>query len=367
MADDPGTFSSRPDRPFLELRPLLRAFGMASDARKLVLASLGVALTVAGWSVAGWSGGIADRAPVALTLANFPAWVIPPAWPDLALRVLEPVRVLVLPGMTVFSPGVGWGTRLVGLLLALWILGVWGILGGAIVRIAVVEVATGSRIGVTTALRFALGKWGSLIGAPLTPLFAVAIFALGCAGFGLVYWIPLGIGSTIGAIFWFLPLLAGLVLGFILVGLAAGWPLMVATVAAENEDAPDALSRSYSYVNQRLARYALHALVAGAMGVAGLVVVSLFTRVVVNLATWGVELGSPADAGKIPLAWNVVIQILIRAWVYSFFWSSVAVIYLMLRRDVDGAEWYDVYLPEHDRDAFVEETPPAEPVEAAES
>ena len=51
---------------------------------------------------------------------------------------------------------------------------------------------------------------------------------------------------------------------------------MIATIAAENEDAPDALSRSYSYVNQRLARYASHVVTAWLIGSVGLVLVVVF-------------------------------------------------------------------------------------------
>ena len=59
--------------------------------------------------------------------------------------------------------------------MAIWAVAVWGIAGGAIARIAVVQAAVGSRVGLATALRFALGKAASLIGAPLTPMLAVAI------------------------------------------------------------------------------------------------------------------------------------------------------------------------------------------------
>ena len=82
-------------------------------------------------------------------------------------------------------------------------------------------------------------------------------------------------------------------MALILAGLALGWPLMIATVAAEGEDAPDALSRSYSYVNQRLARYAVHAAIAWAIGMAGLPAAILFARLVLGLAGWGVGLGAP--------------------------------------------------------------------------
>jgi len=188
----------------------------------------------------------------------------------------------------------------------------------------------------------------------------VAIFAAFCAGFGLLYRIPRGVGQAIAAALWFLPLLAGLMMALILLGLAAGWPLMHATVAAEGEDAPDALSRSYSYVNQRLARYAAHVAAAWAIGTAGLVLAILFARAVLHLADWGVSLGAPDPAptpdsvGTIPRGWSVLVGWLVHGWIYSYFWTAASIIYLILRRDVDGTDWHDVYLPEQDADPFAD-------------
>ncbi len=192
-------------------------------------------------------------------------------------------------------------------------------------------------------------------------MLAVAVLAGACAVFGLLYRIPAGIGAAVATIFGFVPLLLALVMALILVGLALGWPLMHATVAAEGEDAPDALSRSYSYVNQRLARYAAHAAVALAIGAVGLTVAVAFARVVLALADWGVGLGAPSSssldgwAGNGRIFWDRVVALLVLAWAYSYFWSAASIIYLILRRDVDGTAWHDVWLPEHDADTFAGE------------
>ena len=63
---------------------------------------------------------------------------------------------------------------------------------------------------------------------------------------------------------WFLPLLAGLFMAVLLVGLFFGFPLMWATISAEGTDAFDALSRSYAYTYQRPLLYALYSIAAGA-------------------------------------------------------------------------------------------------------
>jgi hypothetical protein len=256
--------------------------------------------------------------------------------------------------------------------MALWAVTVWGIFGGAIGRIAAVQLASDGRPGIGSALRFALRKSGSLIGAPLTPMVAVAAFSAFLAAFGLIYRIPGGIGPTVAAFLGFVPMLVGLVMALVLLGLAVGWPLMHATVATEGEDAADALSRSYSYVNQRFVRYLAHVGFAWAVGTLGLFAVILVARVVVGLVRWGVGLGAPGSVDSPELArtvdtfWVALVAWLAHGWIYSYFWSATSIIYRILRRDVDGADWYDVYLPEHEADSFAGE-PPAETPKAVEA
>jgi hypothetical protein len=202
---------------------------------------------------------------------------------------------------------------------------------------------------------------------------AVAVFSAFLALFGLLYRIPRGVGPTIAAFLGFIPLLIGLVMALILLGLAVGWPLMHATVAAENEDAADALSRSYSYVNQRFLRYVAHLAVAWGVGTLGLIVVLFFSQVVLALASWGVALGAPGSIEPTELArtvetfWVLLVAWIAHGWIYSYFWSATSIIYLILRRDVDGADWYDVYLPEHEADTFAGEPPAVAPTEAPRS
>jgi len=353
---------------------LSRAVGFAADPRKLILASVGLVALWLGWAAIGRVLG--ESAPSIGPFRLLPTLGPPDLRVDggpaeVAWRVAEPPRVIVSPFVRIFRPGVEPLDFARSAALGFWAVLVWGVVGGAIARIAVVEAATGRKVGLGTASRFALGRAFPLIAAPLTPMIAVAVFAAGCAGFGLLYRLPNGVGSTIAAIFTFLPLLAGLAMALILLGLAAAWPLMHATVAAEGEDTPDALSRSYSYVNQRLARYAVLAASSWAIGVVGLILAVFLARVVVGLSDWGVALGAPDPVKTTDLAdtirdlWLAAVALLVQAWTYSYFWSAASIIYLLLRRDVDGTEIHDVYLPEHELDTFAGDPPtPASPPEA---
>ena len=393
MSDDPTSSGPPAARPFVAFAPMLRALGIASDAKKLILAVSGILLLWLGWSAIdlfldeqsppmirpgtlfetkmdrGRLQGITNIDP---TFQPDPTIdPISPDWiPALAWRVSEPVRLIVSPFLQLFGRATS-ATWLRSALMGLWAVVIWGVAGGAIARIAVVQAACGRRIGIGSAVRFALKKSGSLIGAPLIPFLAVACFVAVNASIGLVSRIPGGVGATVAAALGFVPILLAMVMALILIGLALGWPLMHATIAAEDEDAADALSRSYSYVNQRFVRYLLHVALAWGIGMAGLYLASQFAAVVVHLAGWSEGLGAssqsqlPRQARLLREGWGYLIQLLLHGWAYSFFWSSASIIYLILRRDVDGTEWEEVALPEHAADTFapvVEPAPGASPI-----
>jgi len=354
---------------------LAGGIGVATDPRKLSLAAVGLILLMAGWlglarlfpGDPGFGRSVLVAGPVAGS---------PDGWLNyLAGRVAEPALSLMGPFLALFATGRGTGSFLHAALAAFWAALVWGIIGGAIARIAVVQLATGERIGVLTALRFAARKGVSLVGSPLSPFVGVALLTLPCAVLGfLLYQIPGPVGAAIAGALAFVPLLIGVVLALVLLGLAAGWPLMIATVAADGEDGFDALSRSYAYVFQRPARYAAYLLVAWAVGVVGYGVVLGFAAAVLHLAEWSLAFGAPdarlhalfAGVGRagdeapaaLHRAWFGVVAAVVHGWAYAYFWTAAAQIYLLLRRDVDGTPCHDVYQPEHDADPFAPEPAP---------
>jgi hypothetical protein len=357
---------------------LFRGVGAAIDAKKLILAALGLLVFGAG------SAGL-DRV-FAPDASPSPWRVAAPAFPpDLRTdlntapwRLTEPVRVLVGPFAALFTLSSGPRAFLHALLAAVWGASVWGLCGGAIARIAAVQVARGEHVSLGEAARFARRNWVPLIGSPLCPLLGIAFFAVLCAALGLLYRVPL-VGPTIAGVLAVVPLLAGLVMTIILVSLAAGWPLMHATVAAEAEDGFDALSRSFAYVNQRPIRYAGCLALAWALGIVGLTVVDLFARTTVYMAHWALGLAAPAtlldglfegEAASLPPAarathafWLAVVALLAHAWIYSYFWTAAVTIYLILRRDVDGTPWHAVAPAERRGPAFDLEPAAAPPAD----
>jgi hypothetical protein len=138
---------------------------------------------------------------------------------------------------------------------------------------------------------------------------------------------------------------------------------MHATIVAEGEDGFDALSRSFAYVNQRPLRYAACVGLAWALGILGLIVVDLFARTTIHMAHWALSFGAPDDvlaalfqASGGPIGsstprvvhafWLSVVGLVVHGWIYSYFWTSATIIYLILRQDVDGTPWHVIAAPE---------------------
>lgn len=336
--------------PYLRLFPWLRIFrcpGAATDPKRLMLAAVGLWLMGAGW-------GVLDRVfPASSGITPVVFEIRKPIGPDsLALIpwwMTEPARFLSAPFYAAFNPADDPWSVPHAILAAVWVVAVWGLIGGAISRIAVVGLAKGERVGFFESLRFAGEKAVSLVGTPLIPMLGVVVVGSLIAAFGVLYRLPFG--PTVAGLLAFLPLVGGLLLTMIVIGLAVGWPLMQASVAAEAEDGFDAVSRTYAYVHQRPWHYLGYALLALAVGCAGLLFVEVFARLVVHLTAWslgfggpsavvsglysGVETDMPDDHGTHGF-WLAAIAWLVRAWVYSAFWTAASAIYLLLRRDVDG-------------------------------
>ena len=151
------------------------------------------------------------------------------------------------------------------LLSLIWLFVVWGICGGAIARIAIVQVAAMRQTTVIEALRFARRNAGPLILAPLCPLLGVAFLRRDRCLVRTA--LPAARGrARSGRHRSVVPLAAGLVMTLLLAGLLGGWPLLQAATAGGAEDALDALSRIFGYLNQRLGSYIVSSRWPGSAG-----------------------------------------------------------------------------------------------------
>jgi hypothetical protein len=235
--------------------------------------------------------------------------------------------------------------------------------------------------------------------SPLVPLGLIGFLVLCCMLFGVIHWIP-GLGDFFDGIFWFLPLLAGLLITLLLIGMV-GYPMMYTTLSTEGSDTFDSLSRSYNYVYESPWHYLWYALVAILYGA----VLTLFVVIVGSLTTyfakWGVSKfpawgsdrspeylfiyapeslgwrkllteGSPAaindlgqpihpqryeeymndyawynHAGAAMVSfWVTIVFLFVIGFSYSYFWTASTQMYLLMRKRVDETEMDEVYLEE---------------------
>ncbi len=378
---------------------LLRTFRLAISFRLLLLAALALVAIVAGWRLIGLGFRGADDPVVHAWIAAQSAWPWNPGyahyraahppdrvavWPDRLPVVGDwitagPVAATWLylsrPFRMLFSAEASVVGAAYALLCCLWAVLVVALLGGAATRIAALALARGEPLGLKGALQHARQKLAAYFAAPFMPLVGVLLVSLLLMLLGLLMrWEP---GVVIAAVLWPLVLLAGLLIAILLIGLLVGWTLMWPTIATEETDAFDALSRSYAYVYQRPLRLVLYALVVSLLGLAGVVLVDLFTDAVVHFSrlgtSWGMgaeraaEVFAPydypeivgADAevvltpGRPPLAdppagarliafWLRLVQMMVVVFELAFFWAAATAIYLLLRRAVDGTDLDEV-------------------------
>ncbi|MFO0928909.1 MAG: hypothetical protein U0736_18125 [Gemmataceae bacterium] len=260
--------------------------------RALAYANLGRLKPAGRLSVSPWAE---DRGPnpyLLLTGQSGVPWETNHFWEwftrDQAPVMIEPLVKLVRPIVYFLSPRNTFTSRLYFLLVTLVTLTTWSFFGGAITRIAAVQITRGERIGLLEAVRFTGKRFGSYVFAPLFPLAMVFFLTIILAVFGMLHLIPVVGDVLIDGLLWPIPLLIGLVMAGVLVGLV-GWPLMATTVSTEGTDSWEAVSRTYSYVYQRPWYYAWYGLVAIFYG--GLLVffVGFMGSLSVYLAKWGVS------------------------------------------------------------------------------
>jgi hypothetical protein len=205
--------------------------------------------------------------------------------------LLEPLIKFLRPVVYMLHPAAGGWNRVYLILIILWALATWALFGGAITRMAAVQVARNNeKIGLTEAVRFAWSRYQSFFSAPLLPLIFITILTILLWLFGLVVGYTWFIGDIIVAGLGLpLALILGLIIAVVLVGLV-GWPLMYATISTEGSDSFDAISRSYSYVYSAPWHYLWYALVALGYGAVLVFFVGLMGSLIAYTTKWGASL-----------------------------------------------------------------------------
>ncbi len=154
MAEDVVAF----DRRSLDQRfPVLRIFGairQAFDYRKVLIATVGLIILHAGFAVLhralpSATGTAPDLiSPIAQNRdfrGDYPRFWPTSSFAELYARIAEPFRLVASDVLTMFRPGADWRTMVRALLSLVWVAIIWGIAGGAIARITIVQIAALAR------------------------------------------------------------------------------------------------------------------------------------------------------------------------------------------------------------------------------
>lgn len=358
---------------------LFRAAGAAFSPTVILLAAAGAVATWAGWTMADRLGlaGVdraadviaAAKAADELLLPGAPpvkalAGSAPSAWIRAIVDVLPPAvadvsRLLAVPFRPVATlREAGGAAARIG-----WFVLVWSIFGTAIARHVALKLVGEDAPGIVGATWFGSRKWLPAFNSVLFVL--VGVFALSVPGalLGLAMRTTWGLAFA-GAV-WPLVLLGAVVLAILVVGVIAGWPLMVACVGVERGDSFQAISTAFSYLYQRPLHYAFYAAVALLVSIPTLLVAGLFAHATADLAMWATSFGMGhertvavidglAAAGPTADAWGVRaigfwtrgLETLLSSFGWGYFWAIATAAYLLLRQDVDGTELDEVVLDE---------------------
>lgn len=338
--------------------------------------------------------------------------------------LLEPLFKFLTPVVYLLHPAAGGMNRIYLLLIIFWTLAVWAFFGGAITRMACVQVARhNEKVGLMDAIKFTMSRYRSYFAAQILPLAFLAGLTVILFLFGFLEVFTFFFGDIIVAGLGLpLALLFGLIMAVVMVGLI-GWPMMYATISTEGSDSFDAISRSYSYVYQAPWNYLFYCFIAVIYGAALVFFVGLMGSLMVYLTKWGMTLtpsiydrnptylfayaptsygwrdllliqyqfAQPVEvirpSGELGLTYEVVQSeqfsfgphnyigaFLVGVWVYalflfvvgfgySYFWTAASIIYLLMRRKVDDTEMDEIHLEDEDLDTPY--TPPATPAAPA--
>ncbi len=201
--------------------------------------------------------------------------------------LIEPLVKFLEPIIHLLNPKTGTLVRLYLVLILLWTLATWALFGGAITRMASVELTGKDSISMREALRFTLQRYVSYILGPIVPIGLVALLVFVSIIFGFLHMIPALGDIFFSGLLWPVVLLIGLGMALLLVGLV-GYPMMYATISTEGSDTLDALSRSYNYVYQAPWSYFWYSLVALLYGAVVIFFVGFMGSLTVYLGKWGV-------------------------------------------------------------------------------
>ncbi len=294
------------------------------------------------------------------------------------------VERTTLPYRMLFRGGLGARKFFYVLFGCAWMLIAWSFSGCCITRYALLRMTREETLPIDDVWEFGIKRFSNCVLSVSACFGVVVLFCLPCFLIGLL--LTTNSTSILGAILWFIVSICSVGIALSQFGLLFGWPLMIASVSAENQNALDAVTRSFAYVYQKPLNYAFYAMLALVYGGFCWLIISYVASTAINASfwatSWGANLGNAGrisefvvipEAGLVPSSnsvgadadspdvvtsstlilsakvirfWNGMISTLAVSFLYGLFWSLAAGVYLLMRFDVDETEMDEVFLDE---------------------
>lgn len=365
MSDESGTVRQVAWGEILPWLMIPRALRLATSLPVLFVAMLGILLMPVGW----WGAELllpSQQQQVARDVV-FPlgtptspgsmrAATPRPQLEDLYRPMLSAAELLVRPLHQILRGNVSWTELAYWTIGGTWNLLVWGLFGGIITRMAVMQYGREEREGLVASARFVSRRFLAYAGGPLFALIGVLVILGLSLAIGLL--MQSSVGVLLASIVWFFVLLGGVLTTVLVVALLLGWPLMWGALSAEEMgDVFEGAHRTYAYFYGRPAHYAFYALLAVVVGSAAYYVVNAFAQLTLYFSMWAVTwaLDAPSveatgsGAGLVGMtiisALNTLVTLVPAAFRFSFLFTAAGVIYLLVRRDSDQIEFDTVHVP----------------------
>lgn len=349
MAYDPTELDSHPFTTDSPAWPLLaRCPLLALGARVMLLAVVGASLVWLGDALLSTESTVVVNSEAAEAVAAANAGSM--SFASLAVRSSDRLVtvwwVVVEPFFTIVENDRTLAQRSLDGLRCLWRIAVWGLLAGAILRMAALGLTRNEWPDLLGGLRFAWRSRKSLVGAPLVTVAGLLVLA-----------IPVGLArlatqfdllAPVAAALWPVVIFASLVFAIFAIGALVGWPMLWAAVATEQSDGFDALSRVFAYVYQKPFRLVAYVgFSAAILWTAGMGVEAIATVAITASRTAHPEAAAGWSLSTMGW-WEETLSRIVSVYYLSAFWMSTAAIYLLRRRDIDGTPIDDVDLSDSD-------------------
>lgn len=275
---------------------------------------------------------------------------------------------------------------------------IWGFFGGMVCRAAAMDLCYGVKIGCLEAAAYAKARFWKFAISLLLPVAIMMALALCLYLLGLLGAIP-WLGELFVSVLFFLVLLVGGLIAFVLIGWVAAAPLFTPAIATDDLDATEACHVNYTYIYYHPWRTVFYSLVAICYGA----VYVLFFKFFVTAMLWAVGLfmGASMNYGdafalsdgeavrvesKLDVMWQApsffdgrpfygtfdgqelrfpssfarwliqfwinMLWAFVAAFVVSFFYSASCIIYVLLRGVHDDTDMEEIYI-----DTATEESP----------